>query len=675
LNLRRILILFFSLCSLLSYGQTDVSVRLEWFRSFFSNEKGGADQYIDSLKHEIEKAITQADKASEAERRKELGLVLLTRVPNYDEAFSNFIRALEIEDSLNLDQEVIITYLAMSKVFEEVGEIHKSLEMLEYAADLSRPFKDINTLAYILNNQGRLNISLGDKETAEENYKLVLKNKVALESPEPEADAYFNLGQLYREKRDYARAIKYHKDALKIRREMKDQLNEAQSLNEIGEVYAEMKNPDKALANYVVALQIRTTVKDMEGLAQTYNNIGIHYYNQKNYQRAVSNFLLGLDNAKSTQSAEESAESYEYLSLCYKAAGDFQKSLEYSESSAQMIELMRSEKIEQDQSERQTRFVIEKKELKIRELQLAQMERELKIEAQRKTQNFLTVMIGFGIIIMLLVFYLYLVKRRSNISLEAAHAKVNQQNRELQNLNATKDKFFSIISHDLKGPLNSFTSFSRMLINHTDSLTTEEIQMLAKEIDKNLKNLFSLLENLLEWSRSQTGNIEFKPEVFDLNELITQNGDLLLTQAKNKNISLLYETSGSCIVNVHKHSVNTVIRNLISNAIKFTSEGGTVALSVRHVENEMRVSVRDTGVGMTNEVIQKLFRIDTKYSTQGTASEKGTGLGLILCKDFIEKNGGTIGVTSEPGKGSEFFFTLAAHNVSERKQVLDELNV
>lgn len=289
---------------------------------------------------------------------------------------------------------------------------------------------------------------------------------------------------------------------------------------------------------------------------------------------------------------------------------------------------------------------------------MAQRERELKIEAQRKMQNFLTVMIGFGVIIVLLVFYLYLVKRRANISLEAAHAKVNRQNQELHNLNATKDKFFSIISHDLKGPLNSFTSFSRMLINHTDSLTKEEIQMLAREIDKNLKNLLTLLENLLEWSRSQTGNIEFKPEVFDLSEVIRENGELLATQARNKNVGLTWTSDEKCLINVHKQSVNTVVRNLMSNAIKFTPEGGRVKVSMRRSTEGVTISVDDTGVGMSPEVIKKLFRIDTKYSTQGTSNEKGTGLGLILCKDFVEKNGGTIGVNSIPEKGSTFFFSL-----------------
>src|SRR5690606_18535622 len=234
-------------------------------------------------------------------------------------------------------------------------------------------------------------------------------------------------------------------------------------------------------------------------------------------------------------------------------------------------------------------------------------QRDQKLIMQKKLQNFLFTIIGFGIIIVSLILFLYLTKRRATISLAAAHARVAQQNVQLQELNATKDKFVSIISHDLKGPLNSFTSFARMLIEHTEHLSKEEIQMLAREIDKNLKNLFALLENLLEWSRSQTGNIEFKPEPFDLHELLQQNRDLLQTQAGNKGVTIVYKNNESIPIHAHRHSVNTVIRNLVSNAIKFTPTSGTITLSAKVDPKEVMVAVADTGIGMGPETIKKLF--------------------------------------------------------------------
>ena len=158
-----------------------------------------------------------------------------------------------------------------------------------------------------------------------------------------------------------------------------------------------------------------------------------------------------------------------------------------------------------------------------------------------------------------------------------------------------------------------------------------------------------------------------------MRELLIQNRDLLAAQASNKGIAIRHDEGEACFTSAHKHSVNTVIRNLVSNAIKFTPEGGTITLSVRREQNLYVVSIADTGVGMSPETLKKLFRIDTKYTTHGTANEKGTGLGLILCKDFIEKNGGSIGVESQEGKGTVFFFRLPAAqgvNLSSPQPVL-----
>ena len=189
--------------------------------------------------------------------------------------------------------------------------------------------------------------------------------------------------------------------------------------------------------------------------------------------------------------------------------------------------------------------------------------------------------------------------------------------------------------------------------------------MLAKDLDKSLKNLFALLENLLEWSRSQTGNIEFKAEPFDLAALLKQNQELLQQQAQSKKISISVVGETSLTISAHRNSINTVIRNLLSNAIKFTPAEGSIVLKSYFNQDKAIVSISDSGVGMSKEVMDKLFRIDSKHTTKGTADEKGTGLGLILCKEFIEKNGGRIWVESEIGKGSAFSFELPLNSVSQ----------
>jgi signal transduction histidine kinase len=197
-----------------------------------------------------------------------------------------------------------------------------------------------------------------------------------------------------------------------------------------------------------------------------------------------------------------------------------------------------------------------------------------------------------------------------------------------------------------------------LLINYFDSLSKEEIQTLAKDLDKSLKNLYSLLDNLLEWARSQTGNINFTPEQLDLTSILEENKELLKVQAGNKEISIIQNRTLPLTIFTHKHSITTVIRNLVANSIKFTPAGGKITIDALEREKDVIVSIADTGVGMSEQTIQKLFRIDSKVSTLGTANEKGTGLGLVLCKDFVEKNGGKLWVESKEGAGSTFYFSI-----------------
>ncbi len=640
-------------------AQQSISEKLEWYiTQLSSNPNKSTDNFVPATTERMKEAGQIGDFEQETKLSKEIGLYQLIQAYNYSGALDAFIECLRIEDHHELNADQVITYIAMARVFEVVGDNLKSAELIRKAMALSEQFDDDSVLIYLSNKLGKLNALNTRYDEALENYALVLEKNDSVASPQAKAEALFNKAHVHTRKYEYTEALAHHKKALALWRKTQDRMHEARSLNDIGELYRLMKNDEQALRNFVAALRIRTELNDVEGLANSYINAGILYFNQRNFERSIANLELGLEAANSAQSGDLRAKANEFLSHCYKETGNFEKAFEHTQAFMELVDFVRREKAETELLEAESRYELDKKEIEIRQLIVEQEHRDHKLEMQRKLQNFLFTIIGFGIIIISLIFFLYLTKRRSSISLAAAHARVAQQNVQLQQLNATKDKFFSIISHDLKGPLNSFTSFARMLIDHTESLSKGEIQMLAREIDKNLKNLFVLLENLLEWSRSQTGNIEFKPELFDLHDLLQQNRDLLQAQAGNKGITIVYTNTESVPLVAHRHSVNTVIRNLISNAIKFTPTSGTITLSVKPGREGVMVAVADTGIGMSPQTVKKLFRLDTKYSTNGTANEKGTGLGLILCKDFVEKNGGKIGVHSEEGNGSVFHFTL-----------------
>ncbi len=618
---------------------------ITWFEQLFQSQKlGTLEKEIERLKENQKEAHEIHDGPKEARAFIELGIVNLTQLNDYEKAMDELIRSLAVEDSLLLTKERIFTFVAMARVFEEVGNYSKSIEYLKQALTLTEKEQDQAIQAFILLETGRVNAAFGSTEDALDNFKQALSYSQTLNQPDRQADALFYLGKVLSRKGSYTAALNEHKEALKIRREIKDKVKEAVSLNEIGELYRLMKKEDRALANHVAALDIRQELKDKKGLAETYNNIGSVYWHMKDYKRSIANLNLALELSRETQNQEQIKISYDYLSQSYKALKEYKRSLDYRELFAAMQEFIQTEKNERHLLERQSVYLIEQKESEIKVLETDRKQREEIIEAQNKERTFLVLVITLGSVILLLILYLYLLNRRTS--------------KKLTELNGTKDKLFSIIGHDLKGPLNSLTSFSSLLINHADKLSKEEIKMLSTDLDKSLKNLMALLENLLEWSRSQTGSIDFKAERFDIHAVIQENIDLLTGLAELKKINIVYSNTAEIVVNAHRYSINTVIRNLLSNAIKFTPQGGTISILIEEGKS-LTISVQDTGVGMSAETVQKLFQLGSKVSTLGTAKEKGTGLGLILCKDFVEKNGGTIAVESTEGKGSRFYFTVA----------------
>ncbi|KUG25108.1 ggdef domain protein [hydrocarbon metagenome] len=229
---------------------------------------------------------------------------------------------------------------------------------------------------------------------------------------------------------------------------------------------------------------------------------------------------------------------------------------------------------------------------------------------------------------------------------------------ELKELNTTKDKFFSIIAHDLKNPFITIMGFSDILLADYNELSDEERKYYIEEMKKSADLSHDLLQNLLQWSRAQTGRIDYQPEKLNLLETIEENFVLIKKSAENKMIELNHNISKDVFVNADEAMLNTVFRNLLTNAIKFSNKNGKISVTVSDNEYSFLINVRDTGIGMNKERVNALFKLDSTNSTAGTSGEAGTGLGLILCKEFIEKHGGKIWVESEEGKGSTFSFTL-----------------
>ncbi len=237
---------------------------------------------------------------------------------------------------------------------------------------------------------------------------------------------------------------------------------------------------------------------------------------------------------------------------------------------------------------------------------------------------------------------------------------INKLNEELEESNQTKDKYFSIIAHDLKNPFNAILGFSDLLVEHYRDFDEEKRQKIIRELNKSSKVIYDLLENLLTWSRSQSGKIDLHPEFLTVNSIFERSIDSYTVIARQKQIRIINNISEEINFYADEFTITVAINNILNNAVKFTPDGGKVEISATKNKGKVEIKIKDTGIGMKPEIINNLFRTKSIASTPGTRQEKGTGLGLILIKDFIERNRGNLVINSAPGKGTEFVFTLPA---------------
>jgi signal transduction histidine kinase len=368
-------------------------------------------------------------------------------------------------------------------------------------------------------------------------------------------------------------------------------------------------------------------------------------------ENAIPLALQAMDMAK-----KSNIRMYEYLASeilheNYREKGDFEKAYIYARNLQALMQQFHNEDLTL--------------KLKTQEFDFQIKEREMELKYRRIQ---LMILIIAGIVLVGLFTYFSLILVRKNRRLHKLLLEINKknhiitkQNEDLAHANAEKDKFFSIIAHDLRTPFNAFLGFSELMADESFDVSLEEMKSYAKDIRKSAYLLFELLENLLEWSRLQRNMIKMEQLEYPLLRLAHQSVDTLHENAEKKQITIKILFDHTITVLADEKMIQSVFRNLISNAIKFTNRGGNITISARNIENGMiEIKVQDTGIGISEQELPKLFRIDESLKSTGTDGEPSIGLGLILCKEFVEKHGGKIWAESEAGIGSAFYFTLKA---------------
>lgn len=545
---------------------------------------------------------------------------------------------------------IVVNNIATSKW--ALGQWNDALQIYQKGLKIRQAVNDRKGVSLILNNIGLIYQDFGVYDEALTYHYKGLEIAREIDNINTITYSYSNIGSCYKLKKEFKSALKYYKLGHKIYDENKNNgRNYSYFLANIGMAYFELGKTDSALHYFEQSLKQAERIHNEHRVAIAEYHLGIAHLHlgnietaagfiHKSYQHALENQYLELlrDNQFALAEIEEARGHANVALEYYKNAAALKDSLFNKEEISKFAELI----IKQIQEKEENEKALLKENIEIQKVII------------REERIILWMLVAGGVLLLAALFHI----ARSRESIKKLNAKLRESERGLKQSNADKDKLFTIIAHDLRSPFNTIMGFSKILAQHAKKKDVDNIEEYSKIINKSSENAMALLSNLMEWSLSKTDQMIFNPKELDVNDLINKNVRFHTATAKQKSITITNLTKGSLLVSADPSMVDTVIRNLISNAIKFTSSGGSIQVWGENKKENVEIAVRDNGLGMKEEALQKLFRADTQYSTYGTQNEKGTGLGLMLCKEFIEKHNGQIWVQSEVGKGSVFYFHL-----------------
>jgi signal transduction histidine kinase len=534
----------------------------------------------------------------------------------YDEAYYYFTQSYKIARSIEDSLKMTIAIYNIGRVLNELGQFELALNHFNFSEQISKDINDTDGAIYVQDARG----------------------------------------ELYLKKKDYKKAEEYLMSALNSLRARNLTIIEPRVLKRIAQLKFELKEFDQALAYYDSAMELHKKASNEFGVAEANLGISEIYIEQGKFDEAFKLLESVLETSKNINAQKMEIECLEKLSYLaekkedYKGALNFHKTFKSLEDSLYSQEML--EKLFQDQ----LRFQTEIKDHEIAELSKENAEQFSAMKRQDLLQNILVVVMALAGILLFTVYRSGQRRIKINKLLVDHQKEIKRRNDELEQLNQVKDKFFSIISHDLRSPLNSLSAILKLI--EEKNITQEEFIKLSGELKVQFNHTRSLINNLLDWALLQMDKLKIQTEKIELAHFIDDNIKLLETISP-KEVKLINMVPSGTYAFADPNMLNLIIRNLIMNAIKFSEAGGLIELSSKDQDKQFyQLSVKDYGIGISKDVQQLLFDKTSGYSTRGTANEKGTGLGLILCKEFVEKNGGKIWFESEEGKGSTFTFTI-----------------
>ncbi|MDR1779774.1 MAG: hypothetical protein LBR50_03460 [Tannerella sp.] len=518
---------------------------------------------------------------------------------NSPSALEYYFKALKIADESKIKRSIIDIYANIGQIYFSMNNFEQCEEYFIRMRDLCSEVNDSLAMAYALDGLCEVHAHRAEWDKALECADLA--NRIVSVHPDAKPSerltGLLSLAMVWLDGfHDYDKALDFAKQSLNYAEQCRQPLYVAHAQYQISSIYMDMKNYAEAEKAALKAFEADSS--------SAYVNTALH----ENITKA--NIMLGNMTA-----------AMEYFERYKKWMN------EYSNQNFQIA-----------LSEMEVKYETTKKDMEIISANAT--------IAQRETERFILAigLIFLFVVLAMLSWILWMRIRR---------------NRALALINATKDKFFNIISHDLRAPANSLRTGLQLVHRTAETLKPDEVKEYSSELLKTADGQIELLDSILDWARVQAGRLEYNPSRIDLAAELRNELHLIRTSAKNKGITLTVNIADDTFVHADRAMLCTVVRNLLNNAVKYTSSGGEVCLEVAPLEhNRYAFTVSDNGTGMTAEQLDNLFRIDKRTSVNGTAGEKGTGLGLVVCKELVEKHGSTLTVKSEPGKGTSFRFEI-----------------
>ena len=610
----------------------------------------------------------------------------------------NHIHAADIvsPDSIKLE---ISTLADSAKVYRLISlsdelkynNTHKALELAYLGLEISTQ----NNLEYELgmSHQGIAEIYRvrGLYEKALENYLAALKIFTSLNDSAKIAECSNEAGDIFMQTQNYSQASVYFLKALQINKKLRNIEEIATNYNNIGNAYVLQDSIDKGLSHYLVALMIADSMKYTNEVINLLNNIGSAYIRLERYPQAISTFerasklsirnqnqfglaqanlgisrvyfntnnytlalKFGLRSNKLAQAENFNRilhDSELLLSQIYAESGSFQKAYDHYISYKVLSDSIFSDESSKQLAIMQVKYELDAKEKENQILRLRNLENQKTIERKNRI-----VIITLSIIIasILLVFLLLYINKK----FKRLNQKLAIQSKALNKLNQEKDRFFAYVVHNIKNPFSTIWGFSELLLKHAGQKDTDKMMRYSKYIYDSSQGIKDILGNLTEWSRLLRGRYEFNPVKIELEGLVLDVIELNSKLAAKKDIILSYENVDNKIVYADRLMVYTILQNLLSNAIKYNIKNGEVTITADMKGKMVEVVVSDTGTGISEDKLQHLFVFDPTNAARDDEKSTGAGMGLVICKELIAKNGGEITVESSPGKGSIFKITL-----------------